>query len=1251
MKIRLYNFKCYNDDTFDFGNNGLVLISGSSGAGKCLGKNTPILMYDGSIKQVQDIIVGDKIMGDDSTPRNVLSLCKGTDTLYEIVPTKGRSYIVNSNHILTLKGDKPRYRYNKNENRWIVSHICNSRRKTKHFVTEIDALSFIQQLEPEPINDICIQEYLRLCKSEQRYNYTFHTGVDFKETPLELDPYLLGVWLGDGTTKESSITIANKELLDVISNIINQYNLKLSNPSGITYRIINNSFTPSLPRRNTSGCIGVSISKGSWISQYTINNKRKQRSFSIAKNNAIKHSQQFNTPSSKGRSNYFTDTLKTLNLLGNKHIPHHFKTNSRENRLKLLAGIIDTDGYVNKNTIEIIQKNKQLSEDIEYLSLSLGFMAIHKQIEKTCSNGSNGRVKDVYYKVTIYGDCLDEIPTKIGYKKLFPRKQVKRATVHGFDINKLDIGEYYGFEISGNGRFLLGDFKVTHNTSILTGIHFALYGTGTDLISDGKNSCFIELDFGDLVIKRTKRPNRLVVRENDTEYEDASGQDIISRRFGSTFETCGYIAQDAMNSFVTMSPIDKLGFLEKFAFRDINLSGIKSRCKNLIKETNAELISITSKLDMTRSVLDEMEKPTKIEFPLKCTKAGRDKAVKNENIRYNNSLILIKKKTKALKTLREEVSDLRVYQTLIKSKRDAISKVDVKLTKLLEEETHIHYKGDDQLEDYQNKLDYLLSFRELKSLERQYSESISQLEEMKAKETDNNNDEIDNISNALWKEYTKSDLRESIDECKLCLEDMERLNKLQSELKRYKINIDDLRDKEVKLEELRGDLETKKDLLSRLRIEQQLYTCPVCQTSLQVCDEDLCVVDDKYDEATEEEIDEIEQEIIDLSDQIYRLERVIPELKNKKEKNSEITQQIDDIKNNYDEIPEIQSLKDDMEYLRQYESSQIELEKKKKCIERNIKSKSFSIAITTFEKDVEKQRKRISELKQKTERNKGDMNEEELKEIIETQKRYKSDLRRIKVGKRDLVEEKSQSEYDIEDETNLYTEKHPEVRDLKELEDKVLYIDEEIQQLETKRDEHATNIKAIQKYVENRKYIIKYTEWSDKLKSITKDEKKAQEKYAAATLLNIKILESESIAMLNVISSINAHTQLYIDEFFPNNPMTVRLLSFKETKKSTKPQINLGIEYKGMESGIGRLSGGEKSRVVLAFTLALADMFNISLLMLDECTSSLDQDLNGIVVNSLKDHFQNKLVLVIAHQSVEGVYDKIISLGEDGQHK
>jgi len=88
----------------DYGGGGILEVP--CGRGKCLAKNTPILMYDGSIKKVQDVEVGDWLMGDDSTPRLVLSLARGREKMYQIKSRHSEddvSYTVNESHILSLK--------------------------------------------------------------------------------------------------------------------------------------------------------------------------------------------------------------------------------------------------------------------------------------------------------------------------------------------------------------------------------------------------------------------------------------------------------------------------------------------------------------------------------------------------------------------------------------------------------------------------------------------------------------------------------------------------------------------------------------------------------------------------------------------------------------------------------------------------------------------------------------------------------------------------------------------------------------------------------------------------------------------------------------------------------------------------------------------------------------------------------------------------------------------------------------------
>ena len=348
--------------------------------GKCLKYDTPIIMFDGLIKKVQDIIVGDILMGDDSTPRNVLSLAKGKEQMYKITNIRGDTYTVNESHILSLKtSSNYGYKYIKGE-----------------------------------IVDISIKDYLNLPKSFHGKGGAllgYKVGVEFKETIVEFDPYLFGFWLGDGTSSSPSITTQDSVILKYIIDLFkNKYtDLYLRYHSKYDYRVCG---------------IGT-----------------------------------------KPNRNRFLNFLKNKNLLNNKHIPYDYKCNDRQTRLKLLAGLIDSDGYNKGNCYEIVQKNSILADDIVYLCRSLGFACYSKKCKKTCTNSKNGPKKGEYNRISIYGSGLEHIPVLCRRKKCSERNQIKDALVSRIHIEKLEVDDYYGFSIDGNRRFLLGDFTVTHNTS------------------------------------------------------------------------------------------------------------------------------------------------------------------------------------------------------------------------------------------------------------------------------------------------------------------------------------------------------------------------------------------------------------------------------------------------------------------------------------------------------------------------------------------------------------------------------------------------------------------------------------------------------------------------------------------------------------------------------------------------------------------------------------------------------------------
>ena len=81
----------------------IVMINAPTG---CHGYDTPIQMYNrrffGEIKKVQDIQLGELILGDNDTPRKVMELFRGKDVLYKVIPKDEEPFVVNSRHILSL---------------------------------------------------------------------------------------------------------------------------------------------------------------------------------------------------------------------------------------------------------------------------------------------------------------------------------------------------------------------------------------------------------------------------------------------------------------------------------------------------------------------------------------------------------------------------------------------------------------------------------------------------------------------------------------------------------------------------------------------------------------------------------------------------------------------------------------------------------------------------------------------------------------------------------------------------------------------------------------------------------------------------------------------------------------------------------------------------------------------------------------------------------------------------------------------
>ena len=411
------------------------VMSAFCGFGKCVGFDTPIIMYDGSKKMVQDIKVGDQLMGDDSTPRNVLSLARGREMMYRVTPKKGDPYVVNESHILSLKitDHKAIVKYYTKgiQKGWIVTYFDHENVIMKHerFMIDehgslekarINAEKYIDTITSDDIIDIPLKKYLELPKSyftDAGHLRGYRVPVTFEQKTVDLDPYMLGYWLGDGSESGPKITTVETEIIDYFKEHVNKLDKNLcvtqmpSDP--ITYRINH------------------------------INNKNY--------NNI--------------NSNKFTCALRKYNLLDNKHIPDVYKYNCRKIQLAILAGLLDSyNSSYSKDGYDFFQKRRRLAEDVVYLSRSLGFAAYITECQKTCTNAPGEPNIGTYYRVNIHGKGLEHIPVLLQRKKAEPRRQIEDALTIKIDVEKLEEDNYYGFTLDGNHRYLLGDFQVTHNT-------------------------------------------------------------------------------------------------------------------------------------------------------------------------------------------------------------------------------------------------------------------------------------------------------------------------------------------------------------------------------------------------------------------------------------------------------------------------------------------------------------------------------------------------------------------------------------------------------------------------------------------------------------------------------------------------------------------------------------------------------------------------------------------------------------------
>jgi hypothetical protein len=156
--------------------------------------------------------------------------------------------------------------------------------------------------------------------------------------------------------------------------------------------------------------------------------------------------------------------LRAYGMLEEKNVPLALLTETVGVRKRLLEGILDGDGHYSKsnNQFELLAKERSVIDGYIHLARGLGF---HTGAVST-TTVKNEETDEVYngWRIRMGGIELASLETVLVYKRCPGTAPLSDQRCDGFSIVPVGDGTFYGFQLDGNGRCLLGDFLVTHNT-------------------------------------------------------------------------------------------------------------------------------------------------------------------------------------------------------------------------------------------------------------------------------------------------------------------------------------------------------------------------------------------------------------------------------------------------------------------------------------------------------------------------------------------------------------------------------------------------------------------------------------------------------------------------------------------------------------------------------------------------------------------------------------------------------------------
>jgi hypothetical protein len=384
--------------------------------GKALDTQTPMLTTSGW-STMGDLKVGDEVYHPDGHPARVVGAydVMHDRPCYRVTMTDGRSVVADADHLWTVQDQ----RHKRSPESWAAGREVRAPRgERRSRVYQWETLTTGQLLE----RGVMRFDRPRKGGGRQRefaYRLPVQHAVISKPVDLPIDPYLLGAWLGDGSSQSSCLTVGDQDIDETIA---------LVEATGA--RIV------ARRRERTA-----------WHVRFNINGAMRDG---------------------------FESRARKLGVWADKHVPDMYLTAGTEQRLALLQGLMDTDGsiYVTGTgtaRAEFCSSRRDLAEGVLYLARSLGWRATVRESAAMLNGAEVGR----RWRVCFTPQEGDPIPFRLQRKA----HRVQAARSRGGELHAVSIASIEPVESRPvrcikvdrpDGLFLAGrDLVATHNTVAL----------------------------------------------------------------------------------------------------------------------------------------------------------------------------------------------------------------------------------------------------------------------------------------------------------------------------------------------------------------------------------------------------------------------------------------------------------------------------------------------------------------------------------------------------------------------------------------------------------------------------------------------------------------------------------------------------------------------------------------------------------------------------------------------------------------